>query len=661
MKLFLLNLPIPQKINIVVGTVCMTLLLAMCTFFNVDKFLTFKKNLLHNLQVIGDVLSSNTSASLMFDDPQTATELLSGLQVNDNILYACILNARNEWFAVYQKKEFPPIGHVKQSILSLQTQEEHATRVTYRFSHGRLELLQKITLGKKTIGTMYLVAGMDRLYRDFRHFFFISLLSTGILFFLAMFLNARLMRVIVSPINELVRVMNTISGTKNYTLRVRKKYNDELGILMDRFNDMLEAIEGQELQLKEAIAAEQQATSEARAANQSKSCFLANMSHEIRTPMNGVLGMVQVLEKTRQTEQQARCTELIKISGKKLLSLINDLLDFSKIEAGKMSLQIRDFHSAALLEEVYSLLKVQADAKHLPLSFFLCTDIPGTLRGDPDRIRQIILNLLGNAIKFTAAGRVVLRGYLLKIMDDTVAFHVDVQDSGIGISREQQKHIFESFVQADGSTTRNFEGTGLGLAVTKQLVDMMKGEIGVISSPGEGSTFWFTLPLKKVPQEAIDPAPKPVSPVPPQPLPSDTSVSRNKPQILVAEDNEVNQEVLADVLEFMNCSVTLAVNGEKAVHLASRQHFDLILMDCQMPVMDGFEASRRIRSLHNPRYAEVPIVAMTALAQEKDKKACLEAGMNDYQSKPFSMDRLKACIIRWTRQPEKNVTSTPAS
>ena len=648
------NLPISTKVNILAGSVCMTVLVVICTYFCVDKFFSFKKSLLHSMQVVGDVISRNTSASLVFNDPQTATELLSGLQSNKKILYACITDKNNDIFAVYKKELSFFDTNIKNKIQQIKEHGISENTTTYYFSNAHIEMIQNIIIGNKIVGDVYILASMNTLYKEFKDFFFFSLFLSCALFIFAILLNIKLLRIILAPINQLVKVMASISGTKNYALRVHKKHDDELGLLIERFNEMLAAIESQESQLKTAIASEQQAKKQAQAASLSKSRFLANMSHEIRTPMNGVLGMVQILEKTRQSEQQARCTHLIKISGEKLLELINDLLDFSKIEAGKMHLNIQDFNPKTLLEEICALLKIQAEAKGIILSLILCTDIPRALQGDPDRIRQIIINLLGNAIKFTREGEVILRAYLKDTRGDTVSFHLEVQDSGIGVPKEQQKKIFESFVQADSSTTRTFGGTGLGLAVTQQLVQMMGGEIDCSSIPGQGSTFRFTIPLKKVAPESLPPERQIHTGAPAlQASPArDTESLQRTRQVLIAEDNEVNQEVLADVLEFMGCSVILAVNGKKAVDLAGQYRFDLILMDCQMPVMDGFEATRQIRSLKNPDHARVPIVAMTALASEKDRLACMDAGMNDYQSKPFSMDKLEACIKKWTRQSQ---------
>ncbi|WP_231702137.1 ATP-binding protein [Desulfoplanes formicivorans] len=492
---------------------------------------------------------------------------------------------------------------------------------------------------------------MHKLHDDFRQFFILSFCIAISIFIIAMIFNAHMQGMILDPINDLVSAMVHVSKSQNYTIRVRKQGNDELGKVVDGFNDMLETIEENQTLLDKTLKAESEAKKQAMEANESKSRFLANMSHEIRTPMNGVLGMIQVLQKTNLTNQQYRYTELIRLSGENLLSLINDLLDFSKIEADKMKLVLDKIDPYHLFAEIHDMMEVQAKDKGLALSTILCTDIPTPLVGDTDRIRQIMINLVGNGIKFTKTGYVMVKVTMQQSSAHGITLGIEVKDTGIGIPQKVQSHIFNSFVQADDSTTRNFGGTGLGLAVTKQLVSMMHGDIDIASEPGKGSTFTVSILLGR----ARDTAAFPVTFARPATPPSNvqaaqSACTQNHQQIkvLIAEDNEVNQEVLVDVLKFMGCSVTLAVNGEKAVYLASRERFDLILMDCQMPVMDGFEATRRIRAFKDPILASVPIVAMTALAQAKDRQACLDAGMNDYQSKPFSMDKLEACIAKWT-------------
>jgi signal transduction histidine kinase/ActR/RegA family two-component response regulator len=655
------DLPIHAKVNIIVWGISLGIVVIMCTFFCLEFFLSFKTSMLYTTQILGEVVSQNTAASLVFNDRETASELLSGLTSNKQIAYACIRDAQDTIFASYQKNTKNTYSNIEKDITYLQNNGVQKEDITYLFTSAYLTMLQKITLGGKTIGQIYIVVELDNLVADFNKFILLTVILSGVLFFLAMLLNAKMLRVILRPINHLVSAMDEVTRTKNYGLRVHKTSNDELGKLMDGFNTMLQTIEQWEAQLKQAVTAGLTAKNEAQSASRAKSQFLANMSHEIRTPMNGVLGMVQILQKTPLNARQARCAELIRTSGQNLLALINDLLDFSKIEAGKLYLETETFNPYTLINDTRDMFAIQAQAKRLTLISFICTDISSAMQGDPNRIRQILINLVGNAIKFTQTGHIVIRVRVDQADGNDVTLHVEVQDTGIGIARHHQTKIFESFVQGDSSTTRNFGGTGLGLAVTKELVHMMKGRIGITSRPNHGSTFWFTIRLQKSssrekpPKSCLQAA---TTLTLPARHPETTRPSAKK-KILVVEDNEANQEVLVDVLEFMNCSVTLACDGKKAVYLASQSSFDLILMDCQMPVMDGFEATRHIRNLKDPKHANVPIVAMTALAQENDKKACLDAGMNDYQSKPFSMDKLEHCIKKWTTNMGRDESPNP--
>jgi signal transduction histidine kinase/ActR/RegA family two-component response regulator len=637
------------------GVVCVGILIALSCFFCVEKYISFKKDLLNKTHIISDIVSSNISAAIAFSDKITATEIISGLSSDDSIIFACITNKEGEIFASYANSKQALHAPPKPDMQHLLTSGERRGSLIFLFSSYQLELLQDIHLQKKKIGSIYIVASMNKLHQDFQQFFLLTFCIAITIFIIAMIFNAHMQGIILNPINDLVSAMTHVSKSQNYALRVRKRGNDELGRVVDGFNEMLETIENNRVLLDKTLKAESEAKKQAMEASESKSRFLANMSHEIRTPMNGVLGMIQVLQKTRLTKQQYKYTELIRISGENLLSLINDLLDFSKIEAHKMQLVLGKIDPYRLFAELHDMMEVQARDKGLILSTMVCTNVPTPLEGDSERISQIIINLVGNGIKFTQTGHVMVKVVATQSTPRSITLGIHIEDTGIGISREVQKHIFDSFVQADDSTTRKFGGTGLGLAVTKQLVTMMHGNIDLSSEPHKGSTFRVSLLLGRTRETKPFPLTFSVPDTPPVELEEQSACTQNHQQmkILIAEDNEVNQEVLVDVLKFMGCSVTLAVNGEKAVYLASRERFDLILMDCQMPVMDGFEATRRIRALKDPALANVPIVAMTALAQTKDREACIEAGMNDYQSKPFSMDKLEACIEKWTGGKKK--------
>ena len=399
---------------------------------------------------------------------------------------------------------------------------------------------------------------------------------------------------------------------------------------------------------KQAETAIDKAREAAEAANRAKSEFLANVSHEIRTPINGVIGMTGLLLDTKLNDDQRHIAEIVRDSGESLLRLINDILDFSKIEARRLDLETLDFDLRSLLEDLAAALSVHAVEKELQLSCSADPAVPTLLRGDPGRLRQILTNLAGNAVKFTSAGEVKLRVFMEKDTENEVLLRFSVRDTGIGIPDDKIGMLFDKFAQVDASTTRKYGGTGLGLAISKQLVELMGGEIGVVSEEGKGSEFWFTVRLGKQPQKAQT-----------ENLPRAElrgHLARKRPRsfagvsarILVAEDNITNQLVAQGLLKRLGLTADVVGNGAEAIKALESIPYDLVLMDVQMPVLDGFAATRQIRSQDSavPNH-QIPVIAMTAHALKGDRQCCIDAGMTDYLSKPVSRQALAQVLERW--------------
>lgn len=386
----------------------------------------------------------------------------------------------------------------------------------------------------------------------------------------------------------------------------------------------------------------------AERASAAKSELLANISHEIRTPMNGVMGMAALLADSSLTQQQKEMVETIQTSASSLLAVLNDILDYSKIEAGRFSIEEADMDLREVVEDVVALLRGSAVAKGIELSLNWDPLAPQYVRGDSTRIRQVLMNLVGNAVKFTSEGKVTVEVGYRGDRDNARLVRIAVTDTGIGISPEAAERLFRPYSQGDSTMTRKFGGTGLGLAISKQLVRLMGGEIGVQSELGKGSTFWFSIPFPL--------ASKPVAPRAINSLQIPESARRAR--ILLVEDNPINAKITTRLLEKMGHEILTALNGVEACKMFVPGRFDLILMDVMMPEMDGLQATREIRRLEASSKRRTPIIALTASAMESDRKRCETAGMDDYLTKPISPQQIAEKVERWLSVAEITTTAT---
>lgn len=598
------------------------------------------RTFLQELSSVANVVAATSRAALVFDDPKAGERVLFALKAKPAIVYAALYDMEGDLASSYGERP----GGLETVVRP--TAERHDWSWSY------IQVTVPVLLDAEVIGSLVVVSSLATLYQQIELLCVIAILITLVAAVGALYFKSILRRMVSVPVISLRDAAKRVTLTKDFSTRIEggQDTGDEVSQLMATFNQMLE-------QLEERDRALVLAKDKAEDADRLKSFFLATVSHELRTPLHAILGMTAEVLETPLTEEQRQLLEVVTSSGSLLISIINDILDFSKIEAGKLVLIPVEIHVAEFLDRTIRMFELAAAKKGINLTAIVEPEVPRYIRVDGGRLTQVLVNLIGNALKFTSVGSVTVfvKNSTRSMRRGYIGLEFSIADTGVGIPSDFVEKIFDSFTQIRQAGEQP-EGTGLGLAISSRLVVIMGGVIWVESAVGKGSTFHFTI-------EALAAEPsgtKITMPVAPQA--TEAKKTKNSPgayTILVVEDNKVNSMLADRVLSKAGYVVKLAFNGQDAVELLERERIDLVLMDVNMPVMDGFEATRQIREREKLNGGRIPIVALTANAIDDHRAECLRAGMDEFLTKPLDRETLLATVARALpeRRAQPSVTS----